>query len=79
MEESRLKTAEVLGILDSHLKSRGYVAGDALTVGDIPLGCAIWRWMALPIERPELPNVQRWFDSLARRPAYRTSVMLPLS
>jgi len=79
MEESRLKTAEVLRILDSQLKSRGYVAGDALTLGDIPLGCAIWRWMALPIDRPELPNVQRWFDSLARRPAYKTSVMLPLS
>jgi glutathione S-transferase len=79
MEESRLKTAEVLRVLDSQLKSREYVAGDALTVGDIPLGCAIWRWMALPIDRPELPNVQRWFDSLARRPAYKTSVMLPLS
>ena len=79
MEESRLKTAEVLRILDSQLKSRAYVAGDALTLGDIPLGCAIWRWMALPIDRPELPNVQRWFDSLARRPAYKTSVMLPLS
>jgi glutathione S-transferase len=35
--------------------------------------------MALPIDRPELPSVQRWFDSLARRPAYKTIVMLPLS
>ena len=79
LEESRLKTAEVLGILDTHLKSRTYVAADALTLGDVPLGCALWRWMALPIKRPELPNVQRWFDSLTRRPAYKTIVMLPLS
>ena len=79
LEESRLKTAEVLGILDSHLISRAYVAGDALTIGDIPLGCAIWRWMGMPIERPELRNVQRWFDSLALRPAYKTIVMVPLS
>ena len=79
LEESRLKTAEVLGILDAHLKTREYLAGDAFTMGDIPLGCGIWRWMALPIERPALPNVQRWFDSLARRPAYKKTVMLPLS
>ena len=71
LEESRLKTAEVLHILDAHLKTHEYVAGNAFTMGDIPLGCAIWRWIALPIERPELSNVQRWFDSLARRPAYK--------
>jgi glutathione S-transferase len=79
IEESRLKTAEVLGLLDAHLKTYPFVAGNAFTMGDIPLGCGIWRWMALPIERPALPNVQRWFDALARRPAYKKTVMLPLS
>ncbi len=79
LEESRLKTAEVLGIMDAHLKTHAYLAGDAFTMGDIVLGCGIWRWMALPIERPALPNVQRWFDTLARRAAYKKIVMLPLS
>jgi glutathione S-transferase len=79
LEDSRLKTAEVLGIVDAHLASRAYLAGDAFTMGDIVLGCGIWRWMAMPIERPDLRNVQRWFDALARRPAYRKVVMLPLS
>ncbi len=79
IENSRLKTAEVLGIVDSHLASRPFLAGDALTIGDIPLGCSIWRWMALPIERPSLPNVERWFGALAQRPAYKKIVMLPLT
>jgi glutathione S-transferase len=79
IETSRQKTAEVLGIVDAHLASRPFLAGDALTIGDIPLGCGIWRWMALPIERPPLPNVQRWFDALAQRPAYKKVVMLPLT
>ena len=78
LEESRLKTAEVLGVLDSHLASWEFVAG-GFTMGDIPLGCAIWRWMALPIERPVLASVQRWFDALAKRPVYRKFVMLPLT
>jgi glutathione S-transferase len=79
LEESRLKTAEVLRIVDAHLKTHEYLAGNAFTMGDIALGCGIWRWMALPIERQPLPNVQRWFDSLARRPAYKDTVMLPLT
>lgn len=79
LEESRLKTAEVLRIVDAHLKSHEYLAGGAFTMGDIVLGSGIWRWMALPIERQPLPHVQRWFDSLARRPAYIETVMLPLT
>ena len=79
IESSRLKTAEVLGMVDARLASRPYIAGDTLTMGDIPLGAGIWRWMALPIERPPLPNVQRWFDTLAARPAYKNVVMLPLT
>jgi glutathione S-transferase len=79
MEESRNATAEVLGYLDVHLKHRDYIAGDDLTMGDIPLGCSIWRWFGLQVERPELPSVQRWFDLLRQRPAYQNVVMLPLT
>jgi glutathione S-transferase len=79
IEESRLKSAEILGYLDAHLKNRAYVAGDDLTMGDIPIGCAIWRWMSLPIERPDVPNLQHWFGNLRQRPAYQNVVMLPVS
>jgi len=68
-----------LAIVDRHLESRMFLAGDNFTVSDIALGCGVWRWMALPIEHPLLPNIQRWFDSLADRPAYKKIVMLPLS
>ena len=79
LEESRLKSAQVLSILEGYLGTRKFAAGEEFTMGDIPLGCAVWRWMALPIERPPLPNVRRWFDALAQRPAYRKAVMLPLT
>jgi glutathione S-transferase len=75
----RLETVEVLQILDVQLAATEFVGGDTFTMGDIAVGCAAWRWMALPIERPASPNLQRWFDSLATRPAYRRVVMLPLS
>jgi glutathione S-transferase len=79
LEESRLKTGEILEYLDTHLKNRMYIAGEDLTMGDIPMGCAIWRWMSLPIERPVLANLQRWFDILRERPAYKSVVMLPVT
>jgi glutathione S-transferase len=79
IEESRFKTGEVLGMVDRHLQSHAFLAGDALTMGDIALGCGVWRWMALTNERPEQPHVKRWFDALAQRPAYAKVVMLPLS
>jgi len=78
-EDLRRKTAAALAIVDRHLESRMFLAGDNFTVSDIALGCGVWRWMALPIERPSLPNIRRWFDSLADRPAYKKIVMLPLS
>ena len=79
IESSRIRTAEVLAIVDAHLGSRPFLAGSAFTVGDLALGCGIWRWMALPIEHPALPNVQRWFGALGQRPPYRKTVMQPLS
>jgi len=79
IEESRLKTAEILDFLDAHLKNRAYIAGDDLTMGDIPMGCAIWRWLSVPVERPSLPNIQHWFGNLRQRPAYQNAVMLPIS
>jgi glutathione S-transferase len=78
IEIARQETLEVLEILDSQLRDRAFVAGAALTMGDIALGCAVWRWMALPIERPVLIHLHRWFDALASRTAYRKVVMLPL-
>ena len=79
IETSRRMTAEAVGIMDARLQSRDYLAGKSFSVGDIALGCGIWRWIALPIERPAMPNVQRWFDRLAQRPAYRDVVMQPLT
>jgi len=79
LEDSRLKTADLARIVDTNLQAHEYLAGDRFTMGDIVLGCAVWRWMTLPIERPALSNLQRWCDALARRLPYQKIVMRPLS
>ena len=79
IENSRLKTAEVLRTVDAHLATHPFLGGDAFGMGDIPFGCGIWRWMSLPIERPASPNLERWFAALQQRPAYKKVVMHPLT
>ncbi|HZQ63114.1 MAG TPA: glutathione S-transferase [Casimicrobiaceae bacterium] len=79
LEASRQKTVEALRMLDAHLEKHAYVAGDAFSMGDIPVGATAWRWMALPIERVELPHLQRWFEDLAQRPVFAGVVMQPLT
>jgi glutathione S-transferase len=66
-------------VLDAALDGREYVAGDRLTMGDIPVGCATYRYFGLDVDRPALPNVEAWYERLAEKPAFREHVMLPLT
>ena len=68
-----------LAIVDRHLGDRSFVTGDAFTVGDIPLGIAAYRWFSLPIDRPVLSGLSRWYDRLRERRGYQAQVMQPLS
>lgn len=76
---SALSIGRAFSILDAHLADRAYVCGDDLTIGDVPVGAATWRYFNLDIAKPDLPNVQRWFEALKERPAYQQHVMIPLS
>ncbi len=75
--EDEVKAA--FALLDRQLAGKSYLLGDQLTVADIPLGCAAYRWYALPIERPDLPNLRAWYERLTERPAFVENVMVPLT
>lgn len=79
MDASRRQTAEVLAYLEQHLAQHRYIAGEDFTMGDIPMGCAIWRWMELPIERPHYSHLTRWYTTLTQRAAYQKIVMQPIT
>jgi glutathione S-transferase len=66
-------------MLDDRLATRRFVAGDAFTMGDIPVGAVCYRYFGLPIERPSLPNIERWYERLKERAPYREHVMLPIT
>ena len=69
---------KVWRILDRHLARNDYVAGDAFTMGDIPLGPQIHRWLELVDDRPAMPNLEAWYQKLTERPAFREHCMNPI-
>jgi glutathione S-transferase len=80
IEEGRVKSNQLAAdVLERALEKKAYLLGDTFTMGDIPIGAEVQRWMRCPIERPKLPNVEAWFKRLCERPAYRKIVDIPLS
>ena len=79
IEKNRAATAKTLDIVDRLLGTRPFVAGDRLTMGDIPLGCYVHLWMSMPIERPAHPNLVAWHKRLLERQAFNAGVNTPLS
>jgi glutathione S-transferase len=64
-------------LLDRHLTGQPYLAGERITMADLPAGTTLYRYFELEIDHPSVPNVEAWYRRLAARPAYRQHVMVP--
>jgi glutathione S-transferase len=77
---SQSKTTEAMKILDAQLSRTAFAAGDQFSMGDIPVGVMAYRFRQLCPERPELPNLERWYAELQKRQAFKEHVeSIPLS
>ena len=65
---------EAWKILDAQLSTRPFIAGDNLTMADIPFCYIINRWYRLPLEHRGLTYVKAWYERLCERPAFRRNV-----
>lgn len=58
-------------LLDHQLEKSGkFVVGIDFTLADIVLGLATHRWLSTPINRPELPSVQAYYQQLCQREGF---------
>lgn len=76
-EERYSKEATRLyGVLDRRLANREFVA-DEYSIADI----AIWPWISRfewqQIDMAQYPNVKRWYETIARRPAVQRGYKVP--
>ncbi|MBO0754085.1 MAG: glutathione S-transferase family protein [Bradyrhizobiaceae bacterium] len=80
IEAGKAKTTAAVQILNDHLADNAYAAGDAFSMGDIPLAVMSYRYRELVAERPALPHFERWYAAIASRPAFRDQVLsVPLT
>lgn len=79
IDEGIKQSNALAALLDGVLADKTYVAGGEFTMGDIPIGCEVQRWMRVPIERPKLANLEGWFERLRARPPFAKHVDIPLT
>jgi len=80
IKASQDKTTDAMKMLDAQLAKTAYVAGPALSYGDIPVGVMAYRFRVLVPDRPPLANLERWFGLISKRKAFHDHVgSIPLS
>ncbi len=72
------RCAAKMTILDRHLAREPWLSGERFGVGDIPMGVYAHTWFTLEMSRPDLPNVQAWYQRLKSRPGF-DRVTIPLT
>jgi glutathione S-transferase len=73
------KTTAAWQMVENQLQQGLFVAGDQLSLGDIPVGVWAYRWFNLPIERPKLSNLENWYERLKQRKPYQAHIMIALT
>ena len=76
--ESLAAAGAKMAVLDRHLATTPYVAGDRFTYGDITAGLAVHRWLNLPIERPNMIGITTYYAKLKQRAASSEAFHLPV-
>ena len=71
IDAGKAKTTAAAQIMDEQLGKTRFMAGDAFSYGDIPVGVMIRRYMELVPERPKMANLERWFGEISARPAFK--------
>ena len=75
IETGKTKSMAAMTILDAQLAKTAFVAGDTLSMGDIPVALMAYRFRRLVPERKGLDNLERWFAAIEQRPAFKEHVL----
>lgn len=63
-------------IAEARIAENGFIAGKDFTLADMQFGHLLYRYFDLPIDRPALPAIERYYAALTERPAFREHVMV---
>ena len=75
IESGKIKTIAAMKVLDAQLATTAFIAGDALSMGDIPVALMAYRFRRLVPERPQLDHLERWFTAIEQLSAFKQHVL----
>src|SRR6201998_2296244 len=74
IEAVKKNTTATMVMEDEQLGKTAYLAGDAFSYGDIPVGIMAYRYRQLVPDRPPLPHFERWYAAISARPAFQQQI-----
>ena len=75
IEAGKVKSMAAMKLLDAQLGKTAFVAGNAFSMGDIPVAAMTYRFRRLIPERAALDNLERWYAGIEQRPAFKEHVL----
>lgn len=60
-------------IMEGHLEGKSFFALDKLTIADIACAPIMKRVLGFNIDRPAMPNLERWIGEMSDRPAFQAA------
>lgn len=79
LDKAIAEVAAPCAILDGALAHSRFIAGDELSIGDIPVAIHLGRLFRFAAGHLPYPNLERYFQELNTRPAYRTHCLEALA
>lgn len=76
VEKNVTQCAHYFQLLDRVLSKQDFLAGQRLTLADIPAGTNLYRYFNLDIARPAIPHVEAWYQRLQQSAAFEQHVMI---
>ena len=71
------ETKRLYGVMNKRLGEAKYLAGSEYTIADIATFPWVSRFEWHQVDLNEFPNVKRWFDEIAARPAVKKGMAVP--
>lgn len=76
IESALVKLNGVLAIAEAQLGRHAFLAGPGFTPADIQFGHVLYRYFDIDIARPTWPNIERYYQGLTLRAAFREHVVV---
>jgi len=76
LERAQSSVYKQFSLFNSKLESSAFINGDQLSLGDIPMAACLYRYFTMDIERPDYPQIKRYYNDLTQRNAYSENVMI---